>query len=374
MPTTRWTEKGAERSGEFRSENAAAAPERCSVIDDSTSAAQALARMKQGETLLYRGDFRNARQLLSALERKLEKKRPQVRSGHPRDQFFAEREAKAAEAALVAKLVVALDAEYRVIAESAPDVREACATRWGASAGVTVVSLRELLGVIGAHEWRRKGIPVKALGGSVFPHYGVFGPVRQEYVELVAAMPPLTGLRVFDVGTGTGVLAILAAKKGAASVVATDLDPRAVACARENVASFEVPVLVEERDLFPEGKADVVIFNPPWLPAKPKTAIDRAIYDDGGATLRRFLLDVRTHLSERGVVWLVISDLAERIGIRRPGLLEELWTAGGLRLRERHDTRPTHRRSRDENDSLHEARSSEVTTLYVLEQVAQRGA
>lgn len=350
-----------------------ASPSKCAVINDTTSAAQALARMNQGETLLYRGDFRNARQLLSALERKLAKKRPVPRSGHPRDQFFAEREAKAAEALLISRLVVALDEKYAVLADKAPDVEEACRTTWGPATGATVVSLRELLGVIGAHEWRRKGIPVKALGGNVHPHYGVFGPVRQEYVELVGAMPPLTGKRVFDVGTGTGVLAILAAKKGAASVTATDIDPRAIKCARDNAERFGVALTFAEQDLLPEGKADVVIFNPPWLPAKPKTSIDRAIYDEGGATLRRFFEVVAKHLTADGEVWLIISDLAERIGIRRPELLEELWSANGLRLRGKHQANAAHKRASDESDPLHAARSGEVTTLYVLEPAARPG-
>lgn len=335
-----------------------------SVIGDETSAAVALARMKRGEVLLYRGDFRNARQLLSAVERRLEKKRPVPKSGNPRDLFFAEREAKAFEAAVLSRLVVRMSADCRIEAERAPD----CSEAWRAAFGDAkpYVPVRELLGVIGAHEWRKKGIFVRALGAPVFPHYGVFGPVRQEYVDLVAAMPPLGGMRVFDVGTGTGVLAILGAKKGAASVVATDIDPRAVACARENVARFDVPVVVEERDLLPDGRADVVIFNPPWLPARPKTSIDRAVYDEGGLTVRRFFSVVRSSLSVDGVVWFVMSDLAERIGIRRPGLLEELWTSGGLRLREKHEMRPSHPRSGDSEDLLFAARSGEVTSLFVL--------
>lgn len=367
LPTIRWTEKGVERSGHFRSENAVTPPASCSVIDDRISGAQALARLSKGEALLYRGDFRNARQLLSAVERKLEKQRPVPRSGNARDQFFADREAKASEAKLLAGLVVALDDGYRVLCDKAPDVTDACQTTWGLAQQVTVVSLRELLGVMGAHEWRKKGIPVKALGGAIHPHYGVFGPVRQEYVELVAGMPELSGKRVFDVGTGTGVLAILAAKKGAAAVLATDLEPRAVECALQNVRRFGANVSVEECDLLPEGAADVILFNPPWLPAKPKTSIDRAIYDEGGLTLRRFFERAQAHLTDSGVVWLVISDLAERIGIRRPGLLEQQWTAHGLRLRERFDAKPTHKRTKDAADPLHEARAGETTTLYVLE-------
>ena len=52
--------------------------------------------------------------------------------------------------------------------------------------GPSVVSLRTLLGLIGAHEWRTKGIEIAALDGRIHPHYGVFAPIRSEYVDLVA--------------------------------------------------------------------------------------------------------------------------------------------------------------------------------------------
>jgi methylase of polypeptide subunit release factors len=99
--------------------------------------------------------------------------------------------------------------------------------------------LRELLGLIGAHEWRAKGVEVPAAGGRIHPHYGVFAPVRREYVDLVAHAPlPAATTKAsvaFDIGTGTGVLAAVLARRGLARVIATDRDPRALACARANI-------------------------------------------------------------------------------------------------------------------------------------------
>ena len=99
------------------------------------------------------------------------------------------------------------------------------------------MSLRELLGLIGAHEWRKKGVEIPALGDRIHPYYGVFSPVRGEYVDLVArtALPSLN--KAFDIGTGTGVLSALLAKRGVKKIVATDQDPRALACARVVTAS-----------------------------------------------------------------------------------------------------------------------------------------
>jgi methylase of polypeptide subunit release factors len=338
-------------------------------VDDRLPADQALSRLKRGEQLLYRGDYRNARQLLSALGRRLERSVPRPRPGASlRDRFLAERAAKGREATLLSRVLVELDDQLRLQCARAPDVAEACRAAWGAEAGARTVPLRELLGVLGSWEWQKKGIPVPALGGNIHPHYGVFGPVRQEYVELVAAAPRPDGLRVFDVGTGTGVLGILLARRGARDVVATDLETSAVACANENAARFGVQraFRAQQADLFPGGTADLVVFNPPWLPLSPTSAIERALYDEDHALLRRFLGSVTAHLAPGGEAWLILSDLAERLGLREPGALERWWGEGELSLVARHDARPTHKRAADEGDPLHAARRAEVTTLFRL--------
>ncbi|RKG94502.1 methyltransferase domain-containing protein, partial [Corallococcus sp. CA047B] len=134
-------------------------------------------------------------------------------------------------------LLIPLDADYTIPLRRAPDMRDACTEAYGTSHAASVVSLRELLGLIGAHEWRKKGVEIPALGGErIHPHYGVFSPVRGEYIELVANAPLPSKTLAFDIGTGTGVLAAVLAKRGVKRVIGTDQDPRALACARENLA------------------------------------------------------------------------------------------------------------------------------------------
>ncbi len=79
----------------------------------------------------------------------------------------------------------------------------------------------ELLGVISAHEWRKKGVPILARDNEeirIYPHYGVFSPIRGEYVELVLRTPLPAAIKqysvAFDVGTGTGALAVVLAMRG----------------------------------------------------------------------------------------------------------------------------------------------------------------
>jgi len=248
-------------------------------------------------------------------------------------------------------------------------VAQACRWTWGEPTSArTLVPLKQLLGMLGAAEWRRKGLAVPGLAGLLHPHYGVYLPTRTDYVELLLRLPDVKGKRVFDVGTGTGVLSFLLLQHGAASVHATDLDPRAVACARENAERLDLAdrFLVEEADLFPAGKADLVISNPPWIPEPPKNRVDRAVFDEGSRFLTRFLEGLPAHLAPGGQGLLVLSDLAVLLGLRPAGWLEEQLQAAGLDIQWKRSTPARHAKAQDREDPLHAARSREVTTLYCL--------
>ena len=235
------------------------------------------------------------------------------------------------------------------------------------------MALRELLGLVGAHEWRKKGVEVPALGpppaNRIHPHYGVFSPVRGEYLDLVAAAPlPAGASLAWDIGTGTGVIAAVLARRGMARVVATDLNPRALACARDNIQRLGLQGRIElvEADLFPPGTAPLIVCNPPWLPGKPSSMLEHAVYDPDSRMLRGFLGGLRERLAPGGEGWLVLSDLAEHLGLRSRDELLALFDAGGLVVRERLDVRPRHPKASDASDPLAAARSREVTSLWRL--------
>jgi methylase of polypeptide subunit release factors len=350
-------------------------PGRTGPADDRTRADEALRRIRAGESLVYAGDFRNARQLLAALGRRLEP-RPGARAD-PAEAFRRERHRRREAHLLLNRLLVPVGPGWRVALPHAPDVAAALHDALGeAPADEGLLPLREVLGAVGARQWRRKGVEVPALGARVHPHHGVFAPVRGEYVELVAAElagRDLTGRRAFDVGTGTGVLAFLAARRGA-SVVATDVEPRAVACARENAERLGLTAAVEVREvsLFPEGRADLVLCNPPWIPADAHTPLERAVYDPGGRFLSAFLAGLPAHVAPGGEALLVLSDLAERIGLVARGWLEAALGAAGLERVAVRSAPASHPRARDEDDPLHLARASEVTSLHVLRVAASR--
>ena len=362
-----WTEADESRSARWRSESGAPPPRRVLVVDDRLTADAAFRLASEGTALLWRGDFQNARQLLQAMARRIDRK-PRKPASSPTEAFNFHRQAQSQRARTLGMLLLPLEADFSIPLRRAPDVKQACVEAYGAAEEASVVSLRELLGVIGAHEWRKKGVDIPALGERIHPHYGVFSPVRGEYVQLVAEAPlPSTAL-AFDIGAGTGVLAAVLARRGIKHVVATDQDPRALACARENIDRLGLKKQVEivQADLFPQGRAPLIICNPPWLPARANSPIEHAIYDPDSRMLLGFLNGLAAHLEPNGEGWLILSDLAEHLGLRSREWLLAAFDAAGLNVVARLDTRPTHPRAADASDPLHAARAAEVTSLWRL--------
>ena len=370
-----WTEHDAPHSAPWRSENGQPAPKRVVIADDTTTADTAWRLACEGTALLWRGDYHNARQLLQAMARRADR-RPKKAADKDRplaEAFHLHRMAQAQRARTLGMLLIPVEADGRIALRRAPEVREALAEAFGDEHAALlqapfVLSLRELLGLIGAHEWRRKGVMIPVLGDRVHPWYGVYSPIRGEYLDLIARAPLPAKTLAFDIGTGTGIIAALLARRGVQRVLATDVSPRALGCARDNLVRLGLDARVEllAADLFPPGRAPLVVCNPPWVPAKPTAAVEQAVYDPDSRMLRGFLGGLAAHLEAGGEGWLILSDLAEHLGLRTRDQLLGWIDDAGLKVLGRDDIRPRHGKAADESDPLHKARAAEVTSLWRL--------
>lgn len=168
--------------------------------------------------------------------------------------------------------------------------------------------------------WQRrlKRVQVETIDGwplIVLP--GVFNGVRIRTGLMLARTLEIRLLpvsaRVFDLGTGSGLGAIFAARQGA-HVIASDINPGAVRCAQLNALANHLEDRIEIRlgDLFEPVRAerfDVILFNPPYFRGQPRDFADRAWRSPD--TFDRFLIELPDHLTEQGYALVVLSTDGE---------------------------------------------------------------
>ena len=391
-PPISWDEGETTHSCRWRSEKGLPPPKKLIIADDTLTADEAYRVACEGTGIIWRGDFQNAKQLLQAMSRRADKPskksiRNQKSSKNKQEGviplavpmseiFHKHRLTQSQRSRTLGMLLIQVDPDHTIPLRRAPDVSQACLAVYGAVTEPYVMSLRDLLGFIGSLEWRKNGMALDALkdlgDGRIHPHYGVFAPVRYEYIGLLEKAPfPASVTKqslAFDIGTGTGVLAAVLAKRGIQKIVATDQDERAIECATENIEGLGIgkQVKLMQTDLFPEGTAPLIICNPPWVPARPSSPIEYAVYDPDSQMLKGFLAGLKDHLAPEGEGWLILSDLAEHLGLRTRAELLSWIEAAGLKVLGRNDVRPTHIKALDTQDPLYRARAAEVTSLWRL--------
>ena len=373
-PTINWLEAGKSRTANWHSENDTPAPKRVQTADDTISADAAYKLCCEGTALLWRGDFQNAKQLMQAISRRIDRpgKKPKKAPASMTEAFHLHRQAQSQKARILGMLLIEISVGYHINLRRAPDVKAACEHAYGKSTQSFIVSLRELLGLIGAYEWSKNGVEITAINNKIYPSYGVFSPIRGEYLNLVDTAPlPVPCNLAFDIGTGTGVLAAILANRGIKKIIATDNSQRALDCAQKNIDQLEMKnaVTIINADLYPSeeyGKADLIVCNPPWLPARPSSVLESAVYDDSSKMLKGYLNGLKAHLSEHGEGWLILSDFAEHLGLRTREELQSWVDTAGLKVIDKIDTKATHQKTLDASDPLHTARKAEVTSLWRL--------
>jgi release factor glutamine methyltransferase len=119
------------------------------------------------------------------------------------------------------------------------------------------------------------------------------------------------GKKTLDIGTGSGLIAIFTAKKGAIST-AIDINPKAVVTASQNATLNAVNVEVLESDLFeklPPQQFDYLLINPPYYPKKPKNISENAFF--AGENLEYFeklFFGMKPYLAPNAKIWMILSE------------------------------------------------------------------
>lgn len=158
-----------------------------------------------------------------------------------------------------------------------------------------------------------KGILIKT-------HPKVYEPAEDSEL-LINNLVDVKNKTVLDVGTGTGIQAINALKKGAKKVVGIDINPYSIETAKENAILNKLElnnsIFFLESDLFSSinERFDVILFNAPYLPTFEDEKLEEYLNyafdggEDGRKVLDRFIREVGDYLNENGVVQIVQSSL-----------------------------------------------------------------
>jgi release factor glutamine methyltransferase len=163
-------------------------------------------------------------------------------------------------------------------------------------------------------------------------HPGFF--LTSEFFAAFIARLDLGGKRVVDVGTGTGILALAAARAGADNVLAIDINPKAVEAAAANASANGLAGRVAAvcSDLFsgvaPQLRFDVILSNPPFFCGEPRDVADRAWNAGPGCRdIAQLFVQARARLAPGGLMYVVLSSHADL------GLFDELIVGAGFRWR-----------------------------------------
>lgn len=142
----------------------------------------------------------------------------------------------------------------------------------------------------------------------------VYDPAEDSYL-FAKNLKVKKGEKVLDMGTGSGILAIIAARQGG-NVTATDINPQALECARRNAQKNKVKIDFLESDLFKniKGKFDLIIFNAPYVPTDPGELKDVECIawaggEHGRKVIIRFVKAAPKFLKPGGRILLMVSSL-----------------------------------------------------------------
>jgi predicted nicotinamide N-methyase len=274
-------------------------------IDRSTPIDGAALRLAQREQLIVRDHYRTGVLVLAELERQLGLPGP----GAP----FAERQAASVryrEAAL--RLLAPITGHRLALEEGGPS----------GFLGELYAELRsfalpfiEVQSLHGAWERYDTGTHLAVLGHSLHPFYGTYAPTRVSHLELFGTwLSQYEGPRVraVDVGTGSGVLALMLARAGFGHIVATDSNPNAIESVSRELQRRPTrpPIELIHGDLLGPGSSEeeLVVFNPPWIQGTVASQLDSALYFEP-SLFERFFDQAVARLSPQGRIALVFSNV-----------------------------------------------------------------
>ena len=278
------------------------------VCKRKSNAAEALQMLRDGHYVLIADYYSTGLSLLRMLKDELE-------SHLPHHTYDEQREFRSTYRKLSHQIIVPI-AEHKIALRKAPSIG------WLKILYPDIehfaLPFPVLQGLNSAWQWYTKGVETPVLEHKLFPYYGVYFPTRFEHLRIFDRwLQKYKGKKGFayDIGTGSGILTFQMLRYGFRHITATDHNPNAIAGMQEEIKRRHkrLPVSLLYGDLFAgsEPEADLIVFNPPWLPATYQAQdMDSAMYYDEDL-FPRFFAEAVQRLKPEGKILIFFSNLAK---------------------------------------------------------------
>lgn len=185
-----------------------------------------------------------------------------------------------------------------------------------------LISFPDVQGLNSSWQWYQNGLEIEILDLKIHPYYGTYFPTRFDHLHLFDKwLKRYKGNKntAFDIGIGSGVLSFQLLQNGFSQVLGTDTNKNAIIGTTQESErlGYSNRLSLMYGDLFADCdmKADLIVFNPPWLIAKHDLAegIDKAIYYEDDL-FPRFFKQAKQYLEKEGKLVLLFSNLAKVVG------------------------------------------------------------
>ena len=292
-----------------------------------------------------------------------------ISAKYPDQSFQGQREARAAFRELSQKLFLKIS-NHKILVRKSPEIG------WlkilYPELTVFLLPFSQVQGLNSAWQWYEKGIFIPVLRKKIHPWFGTYFPTRFEHLELFENwLKEYKGKKesAIDVGIGSGVLTLQMLKHGFGSICGTDSNPNAIIGFDEYAEQNQLKskITLSHGDLFDgcKSSADLIVFNPPWLPASYNPGgIDSAIYYDEDL-FSRFFTEASNYLNEGGRVVVIFSNLARITNHETIHPIENELAVGERFVKERFIDKQVRAASKNSRRNL-ERRSDEKVELWVL--------
>ena len=323
---------------------------------------EAITLMLEGKYVLVHDLYSSGLQILTELKKNLLKT-------YQDESFQGQRDFRSAFREVSHKLLLKVKANKLVVKKS-PDI--GWLKRLYPDASEFFISFPEVQGMNSSWQWYQKGIEINTLNLTLHPFYGTYFPTRFDHIKLFDKyLKRYKGLKnnAIDIGVGSGVLSFQLIQNGFQNIFATDTNKNAILGVSQESErlGFEDKITLNHGDLFEDCnvKADLIVFNPPWLLAKHKLeeGIDKAIYYEE-ELFPRFFEQAQKHLSDEGKIVLIFSNLAQVVDKESTHpIIEELQRNNRFR-KDLHPTRDV--KASSNKTKRTDSRDNEKVELWVL--------